>query len=95
MPRSSRWTTVPPTRGATGCDRYRTEVTTPRCRHRREAVGLGGRVEDGPRRTALGPGDPALRVDVDGTHPAEVDHQAVVADGEASGVVAAAANRDR
>src|SRR2546430_1288361 len=60
----------------------------------REAMLLGRRVALGPGRAAAADRPPRLGVDRDRAHPAQVDHQPVVADPEAGEVVAAAANGD-
>ena len=55
---------------------------------------LGRPVEVRPRRAAVGARDRSARVDFDGAHRGEVDHQPVVADAVAGRIVSASPNRD-
>jgi hypothetical protein len=58
----------------------------------REAVGLRGAVEVGPRRPAAAAGAARGRIDDDVAHRAEVDHQGVVGDRRPGEVVSAPAH---
>jgi hypothetical protein len=55
---------------------------------------LGGRVQICHGRSPADPGAPSHRIDRDLAHWTEVDHQAVIAEGPACGVVEATAHRD-
>jgi hypothetical protein len=61
---------------------------------RGQSVRHRGAIQGAEQRAALHPGATAFRVDADGAHRAEVDHQAAVRDAEAEHAVPAAANPD-
>src|SRR5205823_6639627 len=60
---------------------------------RGQAMDGGGGVELGPGHARLGPHGSGRRVDLDGAHRRQVDHQAALGDGLAGDVVAAAPDR--
>ena len=58
-----------------------------------QAEWVSGMIDVAPERSATNQDRLLLRIDTDVPHRRQIDHQAVVADAKADGVVAAAANR--